>query len=1014
MIAQANGNLTQTDEWKAVSSPVTGRRLLINLSKDRFLISPDFSGERLSLAMDMFAKHYRTQPPATPPLRTYLFSFNHTSDLDDFRTKFELLVSEGKRLVGNQNSGRIFDLLTTFWWHRLIALPADTATLYLGRIHTVRTFYGDIENQNIKRIIDDVASAGDFVEATTSQQIRKIITLMTSICGAREIGDLVPEAVNGKLTKEKLGKSTAQVILRIMAKDHPLRGNDFHFHDYGPFGRQDIKGDADFNWVTRQRHDLEEWRAAAKAWVAQLHRGKSKAMSALTSLFEAMMDSTCNSLSIEQILRDHSLLPLGDVNELYYRDLSHFFDWLIENQFTREDQSGRPEVPEGIANPVNPPPARKQDFETVYDIMPTRFIRRLRDIIEANDFQYPREAFGKRTDYLRRFNDKINAWEYIWCPIRAYLILIKLEIPQRTYQVRVCNSGEADPQRYFPSTESWEKNKHPLAGKSTHKRPMGVITKIYDRHQNKYSTGLFFNTNKTADVFKRTDDRGHIVPWKNDRVLQLLNLARQWQETYNPVSELTRWKDFKERGITLKLSDSILEEMGSETFLFRDPFGLSPDQPIAHTRLVTFWNEMCAELERVLEDEGERDPQGKPFVLVSRDANGRPSGATFPLHALRPTIITSWAEKGVSIDVLMKVAGHAHAIMAIFYQKRSIGHYSEILNDATIKVFESEQENWERFTRDLQLEKLETYVSYNDNIGLSAYSAGTSTSKVRMPYGVCPVGCKRCSEGGQPIDKNRQVNGPVAGEPQNCIRCRYFITGVPYIFRLIEHFHFTEFRLKEASRLYSEAEMNFEKTNYQRKQSVAQGLPFPDLHRLEVLSATLDQRTREVDELTMNFHAFYNKIEDCLRIRDAHQADGTFALVVSESLSQLEFVLEVDEDGSREVEWLDQICQQATFYASPDLTLPNLKRMRRYDAFIKKQGFAPVFWEMSEEDALRIGNEFGRFMFTTYGPQKANDLFNGRLTLKALGIEEENRVVKKLNLIVGRPLNRPTINLIEN
>ncbi|MGR9156212.1 VPA1269 family protein [Rhizobium leguminosarum] len=1007
--------VTHTDDYTIIESEITGRKLFVNRSDDRFLILPNFSADRLEAAFVAFARHYKSQPPATPPLRPYLFGFASCENIGDFRLRIEQLVTYGKAMEGNQNSGRITDLLMALWRHDLIAMPGLTASKYFGRLYRVREFYGDVDDKTMKSMIDDLYEASEFQDSTTEQHMRLVITLMSSIGGAKTIGDLTPQAINGRLIKQKLGKSTARVIERIIKKNYGDTSQALHYQDYGPFGRHGVKHDKTFMWIVEERPDLEEWREAAESWLAQLGRNVAQAMAALTSLFALLADMYHKAVSIEEWLRDGSLVPAGELSDRYAGPVRLFFDWLILTRFTSDDGSGRPEVDAGIVNPIGPRGPMRLNYESVYDAMPTRFVRRLRELIEDNDFEFPKRAFDRRTDYIRRFNKERQIWETIWCPIRAYIILLKLEIPERTYQIRVCNSGEADLERYYPDTDTWKVNTHPLAGKGVHGKPMGVAIKIYDRHQNKDSVGLYFNTNKTADIYKHADDRGHVVPWNNQRVLRIVDQARTWQEDYNPVSELTNWSDLSERAITMRLSDKQRMEMGAETFLFRDPFGRRPERPIEHTRLTQFWNEMCAELERRLEAEGELGPDGLPFKLVFRDSKGRVSGTYFPLHALRTTLITAWAENGVPIDILMKVAGHATALMAAYYQKRSISHISEILNDATTAVLEKEQQNWERFLKDVQADALHQYVAFNDTIGITAFAQASPTSRVRVGYGLCPVGCKRCENGGPPNEGKSAVNGPVPGPyKQNCIRCRFFITGVPFTLRLIEKFEWVEFNFKEASRLYAEAELAFEKADYERKKSVASGVPFTEMHRYEVLSAILDQRTREVDEWALTWHAFYNRIQDCLKLRETHKDDKRYALIVPASLSEWDFSLEFDENGTREIELLDRVCQQATFYGSQDVTLPNLKRMRRFDAFIKKQGHRPIFLEMSESEGLHLGNEFGRFMFSTFGVDRANDLLSGRTTLKAMGIDDEKRVFSKLGELAGIAGQKPERPVIEH
>jgi hypothetical protein len=249
----------------------------------------------------------------------------------------------------------------------------------------------------------------------------------------------------------------------------------------------------------------------------------------------------------------------------------------------------------------------------------------------------------------------------------------------------------------------------------------------------------------------------------------------------------------------------------------------------------------------------------------------------------------------------------------------------------------------------------------------------------------------------------------VPGGAQNCVRCRFFITGPCFLVGLSAYFDDIGFRYRLASRKYVEASNDFDRLDHERRRALAAGVPFTRHNELETLSSNLDQRTREVDEIALTWHATYNLIQQCIAVlRNPEIKDDSTktALITVGGDTDLDYILELDEHGEREFELLDKLCQSAVFFKSLDATVPNLKRMRRFDAMLMRSGYEAVFVELSEEEALAAGNEFSRFLYSRYGREETNKLLNGQRALKGLGIDAEERFVEHFSKITGRQLAR--------
>jgi len=489
---------------------------------------------------------------------------------------------------------------------------------------------------------------------------------------------------------------------------------------------------------------------------------------------------------------------------------------------------------------------------------------------------------------------------------------------------------------------------------------------------------------------------------------------RDWQEKHTPIKRLIPWSELSEKQIARNNSRETLDSWGADTFLFRDAAQRRPEQPVTQSRLQDFWLELCGELERRLQALGEVGPDGQPIVLTNRDEDGNITSAIYDLHSLRVTLLTAFAEQGVPIEILIKVAGHCTAIMTIYYQKYTIAHVTDIMSQAELALARDEQKNWERHIKSKAYDELRSLVAFNDTAGIQMISEGTGASWIRSDIGICPVGGNRCHEGGEVIPGPGTAlrrHGPVPGGQRNCVRCRFFITGPAFLIGLQAQVNYCSFKFQESSRRYAEAQRKCLAIDFERKRAFDRGEAFSRTAEWQMASSSLEQVAAEVDQLGLNWHATYNLFQQCRAILRARKDDADergFALVVAGSKTDLDFVLELDERCEREFELLDAVCQSATFYESIDASVANLKRMRQFDAMLKKNGYEPVFVEMGEHDALLVGNELARFMFTQFSRADVHAVISGRKTLLSLGIAPYSEMFK----IIGSA--QPNITKLRN
>ena len=128
--------------------------------------------------------------------------------------------------------------------------------------------------------------------------------------------------------------------------------------------------------------------------------------------------------------------------------------------------------------------------------------------------------------------------------------------------------------------------------------------------------------------------------------------------------------------------------------------------------------------------------------------------------------------------------------------------------------------------------------------------------------------------------------------------------------------------------------------------------------------------------------------------QEASDTDEAHALVAVGTLRDIEFVLETDNKGEREFELLDVICQSSIVFESIDASKPNLRRMRFFDSMLQRSGHTASFVQMTESEALLVGNKLAKFMFMRYGRDEALAILNGQKLLSDLGVGDEQDTLR--------------------
>ena len=996
----------------SVVSEITGRVIVLNSSPDKFLIlENDFDNIKVMEALSKTRELWLGMAPGIRPtlaMRGLLSEWDSIADTETFervlRCLFEYAASLPALLKKDRRAdrSRIRDLLVALWSSDLLLWPRSVVAD--GPLKSVPLNH-DVEcwPEQSRTIIQEVTLAmktkSDTERMAYSARFGRILLARQGVC---EIGDLSPAVIAGDLFDAGSRKHLMAGLIAALRRRYGSEVAHWAPKDFGHVGRIATRSDDNFNWVTEEDSSLVAWCESGSGWMGQQHVAVDTRRGALNSFFKYLVaNPNVPRDPLIYLGREYALnVEVESVTPRYRNYIAEFMDWILLVRCTVEDDHGHPVRVPGFRNPiVRVGGLCSNRGETHREAMPTKLVRMLIEILTEDNFAWPKKAgcSVKGGDYFRRWNSEVDAYESIWSPVRAYALLTKLMLPLRTYQVRVLDSGEADTSVWLPSG-GWKKNDSLLAEPDTER---GVFRRDADT-TGINRTFLYINTNKTQDRGKAADDAGYVMPWENRQVLGLLAELRDWQNHNNPLVRPTRWSEIDETRIAGRKSKKELTRLGASCFLFRDPCSDYPDQPISEFRLVNFWKLLQVELERRLINAGEVGPDGRPILLVQRKLSSTGDmtalgACTYDLHSLRVTMITALADAGVDPQILMKVVGHSTVIMTLYYRKISPTHISEQLNEAQQKLEKTEQANWLRWIADKSANVIISAAAFNDPVGPDTIAEGRSSSWLVRDHGICPVAGNRCHEGGDKVVEQSSgwiKFGPVLGGSSNCVRCRFFVTGPAFLMGLTTAFNAIGFNLRESSRRYQTAKATRDELEHACNMARSNSEPITCMPELDRATAQMDVATEAVDGLAQSWHAAYRLIQQSLHLLRAGQGKQSLALMTNGSGHDVATIIE----DSTEFELADAVCQSAAFYRDIDSTVPNLRRLRMFDAMLRKGGINPVFIEMSDEDALRIGNEMARFLYLRRGRTEINALLAGRTTLERLGLT--NEVASRLDQLV--------------
>lgn len=811
-------------------------------------------------------------------------------------------------------------------------------------------------------------------------------------------------------------------------------------------------------WLLEYDSDLQQWNEYATEWIKTIVRNKATAITSLSNFFKKYVIPYNITRSVQEFISIDYDTP--DFYEIIYGERGlqskalheakknvEFVDWIIDEKFSVEDDLGNKLTPAEFENPLIKylPDSVKssQRNESDKNVLPYRYIKDLRNILCPpnatcfKDLEFAQSAgdssraggdwfivdksvidkndtdcvyrFRKTSKYEQRSKGLSEEVYEMWFPGTSVLLLTKLLLPLRTYQVRMLDSGEMDTYKYVQSMRNmageWIKNDSHLS-QGTERNPFerGVLRKFKDKTTQLEMTGFFINTNKTADINKEESDKGYDILWQYEEVQYWLAKLRDWQMKYNPISQPAKWTELTRNHIGFIKDVKILKQMGEITFLFRNPTSIGQEHlPISKFGLETMWYKTLKKLEEQLEENASFEEE-RTLKFVRPDSTAT---TYYPLHSLRVSLITAYAlEGGVPMPILSKaIAGHARLIMTLYYTKAGISYVTDKMNQAEKSILENDKEAFNRFIRDAKYDQLETSVAANDQIAYQAVinAQKSGASIIISDKGICPKGCFGCDSGGTYVndDTDKITYGVVPGFPeQNCVRCRWFVTSPAFLPGLVHHFNTIGYNMGETGKRVIKYQHNIELLENEKYECELNGTIFTKHHELLKYEQLYAQEIQKNDKLANDYNATLRLIDKSMKLIKETSSDDGFQLVTVGSISDVEISINNTE---HELEQLQTICNGAELFPETDASKAVLQRSQILDLTFKNNNKMPVMFSLTEEEQLIAGNQFMRLLINRAGSLKdAIPYAIGRKKLEEIGLE--NEFIDELNLTLNSNL----------
>lgn len=695
--------------------------------------------------------------------------------------------------------------------------------------------------------------------------------------------------------------------------------------------------------------------------------------------------------------------------------VNEFLSWIIGNYLTIEDEdTGEVSRIKGAKNPFlhinfDGEQAPVSLNETNKLALPYQFVKSAREWILPPNSMLNKTSYSELHHLLKFSADWIQIDDsfvidpsdpdcvtkidgdkkFLWLPIYWTYTYALMQLPARGRQIVYCDSGEADSE--VPEIQNnkivWKQNLNILASRTKHQ---SMVSKTKDN-----DFGVYYTSNKT-----NFNGEGYAIPFMPQELAYWLIKLRKWQEKYNPIDAPTKWFDCTRTN----LNEIQRKQKGINCFLFRDYQENEPG---------TFAGRLASRLAAALFFSSEDQLVSATFseqnfnechhqLALQQSIALTPFKSAYTPHSMRVSLINAYAyEFGMPLEVIMKLVGHSSIIMSIYYLKsgKTGANIRERIELGEKQALSQGAETLRGFIESQRIEQCKTQlIANNPEFLLTINNARPSSSYLFKDFGICPVGGAFCSDGGAPVAMKANIYHPVnagyLGE-QNCIQCRFFVTGPAFMMGLTALFNEVSLAVNTQSHRYAKLESELNKTVTQidvlSHEIYQQKIQNEHLAKLEAeklqlqatrrkLNSEIETRAKKMDLYMSDMNSTHKHLISCKKILNQEKPLDSSKLHL---LVPHEFEVSFELNDVSGFHQLSEVCENAELYHSCSDELAVTRRSQALDKMLIQNGLNPQFVFLSEEQQLAVGNQMTQLMLTRLQSwEKIDKLINGSLVLK--------------------------------
>ncbi|MBO9170040.1 site-specific integrase [Rhizobium sp. L245/93] len=176
------------------------------------------------------------------------------------------------------------------------------------------------------------------------------------------------------------------------------------------------------------------------------------------------------------------------------------------------------------------------------------------------------------------------------------------------------------------------------------------------------------------------------------------------------------------------------------------------------------------------------NPEKNQVKIVELHGN-EPRRSIYNIHGLRSKGLSDLYHSGAPIEILSRfLAGHSTLVMTMYYLKFNFANINKLLQKAAIEArSEAQRQLLNDFKKYKLQEALEKTVAIDRSNIEIAVASPSKLEYADVGIGFCPFDGTRCNEGGKVLRRNGELVTYGGVGNQECLRCRFFVSGPPWI-----------------------------------------------------------------------------------------------------------------------------------------------------------------------------------------------------------------------------------------